>query len=186
LYLSQWLGGSFAFGASSGRVGEPSGQPDLFLLAEVADPAAARVDVAGISRLLPPKTVTPVSIDGFPFLQAVVGDGQSITYGLADGWLYAVSGDAAAVVEAASTSGLEENERYAALRSVLGDDAVNVFVDVQGLRDLSNSLLSDRDRAVYEATAQPLLGPVTFLGGGARSDPNGDIHAHFVLGIQHT
>lgn len=184
LHPSAWLGGAFAFGGSAGTIGEPGGQPDVFLVAQVTDPDAAQADVDAVSALLPPKSVTPVTVGGFTMAQTTIQDDHVLTYGLADGWLYGVSGDAESVVDAASSGGLADNPRYATLREALGGDRVNVFVDAQGIRELSTSLLTPSERSVYESTVRPLAAPLTFFGGGSRSEANGDSHGHFVLGIQ--
>jgi hypothetical protein len=184
LHPSQWLGGAFALGGNSGSLGEPDGQPNVYLVAQVSDPAAAQADLDGLTALLPPKSATPVTIAGASMMQFVPDGLQPVTYGVTDGWLYGVSGDAESVVEAASDASIDANPRYAALHTALGGDRINLFVDAQGIRELASSMLSPNERSLYEAGVRPVVAPITFFGGGQRSDPNGDTHAHFVLGIQ--
>lgn len=185
VHPSQWLAGPVAVGGAAGSVGEAGGLPNVFLVAQVSDPTAARADLGSVTDLFPPKTVSTVSIAGFPFFQAPVSDtgDESLTYGVANDWLYAVSGDAEAVVSAADSGGLAQNTRFAALQSALGSDRTNVFVDIQGIRDLATSMLSPGERRNYNAEFAPLVSPLTYFGGGLSYEQNGDVHGHFVLGI---
>lgn len=185
LHPSQWLVGPIAFGASVGSIGEPGGQPDLFMVAKTSDAAAAQADLASITGLFPPKTVTPVSIGGARFIEAPVGGAAnaSVTYGLVDDWLYLVSGDTQAVVDAASSGGLTQNPRFQALQAGLGQDPTNVFIDIQGTRELATGMLGVREREQYDSQFALLINPLTLFGGGVRSDGNGDIHGRFLLGI---
>ncbi len=180
LHPSQWLTGPIGIGGSTGQ---PGGDPDLFLVAQVSDTDTARADLATVARLFPPKSVASVDIAGAPFYVAPVSNGGSLTYGLAEDWLYAVSGDAETVVDAAGSGGLSENQRFAAMRSALGQDSPNVFIDIQGVRNVATGMLSATERRTFEAEVGPLLNPLTFFGGGLRSDANGDVHGHFILGI---
>jgi hypothetical protein len=183
VHPGQWLAGPIALGGSAGTIGEPDGQPDLFAVAQLSDADAARVDLASVTALFPPKTATPLTVAGARFVQVPAGDDRSLTYGVADDWLYATTGQADALVGAAASGGLAENPRFAALQSGLGDDRTNVFIDLQGLRELGTSMLDDADRLTYESEVRPLVSPLTFFGGGARSESNGDVHGHFLLGI---
>jgi hypothetical protein len=183
VHPSQWLAGPFAFGGSAGTLGEPDGKPDLFAVAQVSDAAAARADLTRLTALFPPKTATPLSIGGATFVQVPAEEGVTLTYGVADDWLYATSGDAEALVGAVETGGLTQNPRFSAMQSGLGEDRTNVFVDIQGLRELATSLLEESDRETYDSEVRLLVGPLTFFGGGIASEPNGDVHGHFILGI---
>jgi hypothetical protein len=183
VHPSQWLAGPIAVGGSAGNIGEPDGVPELFAVAQVSDAAAARADLTTLTALFPPKTATPLSIAGATFVQVPAAEDLSLTYGVADDWLYATNGDAEALVGAAETGGLTQNPRFAALQSGLGEDRTNVFVDIQGLRELATSLLDGSDLQTYESEVRLLISPLTFFGGGIRSEPNGDVHGHFVLGL---
>ena len=183
LHLSQWLSGQWAFGAAQGTVGQPNGQPDLFLLAGVSDATAAQRDLNGLAVLFPPKSVVPVDVAGHRLLQGTAGLGETVTYGVADDWLYVVSGDAESVVGAADTGGLSANPRFAEMTNGLGDDPVNVFVDIQGVRTLGESLADRSTLREYQSSVQPFVTPLRYFGGGSRTDPNGDAHGHFILGI---
>ncbi len=183
IHPSQWLVGPVALGGNAGTLSEPGGAPDVFLVAQVGDADAARADLNSVTALLPPKTATPLSIAGSTFVQVPLSEGQSLAYGVADNWLYAGNGDLQKVVESSATGGLTANPRYAALHAALGQDSVNLFVDIAGARDLAESMLDPREQATYESMARPLLMPLSYFGGGARSDANGDGHAHFILGI---
>jgi hypothetical protein len=186
LHPSQWLAGPLAVGATAGSIGETGGMPNVFLVAQVSDPTAARDDLGNLTALFPPKTVTTVPIAGNEFSQAPLGDteDQSLTYGVADDWLYAVNGDAEAVVNAADSGGLTKNPRFAALESALGSDTPNMFVDIQGIRELTTSMLNADDRQTYDHEIRPLVNPLTYFGGAVRSDPNGNVHGHLILGIR--
>lgn len=185
LHPSQWLAGPIAFGGDAGSSGAAGGLPNVFLVAQVSDATAARKDLGGVTDLFPPKSVSTVSIAGNPFFQAPLSEteDQSLTYGVADDWLYAVSGDAESVVTAVDAGGLTQNPRFAALQSALGSDTTNVFVDLQGIRELATSMLTADERQTYTTLISPLVSPLTYFGGGVRSDTNGDVHGHFVLGI---
>jgi hypothetical protein len=180
---SQWLAGPIALGGSAGSIGEENGQPDLFAVAQVSDVAAARADLASITAVFPPKSATPLTVAGARFVQVPASDDQSLTYGVADDWLYATTGDPQSLVSAADTGGLTENPRFASLQSGLGEDTPNVFIDIQGLRDLATSMLDRADRRTYESEVRPLLNPVSYFGGGMQSEADGRVHGHFVLGI---
>ena len=78
---------------------------------------------------------------------------------------------------------MTQNARFSTLQSALGQDPTNVFIDIQGARELATDMLSDKDRQMYESEFRPLLNPLTFLGGGVRSDGNGDVYGRFLLGI---
>ncbi len=180
---SRWLAGPIAFGGSAGSLGQDDGQPELFAVAQLSEVSAARTDLAGITAAFPPKSATPLSIAGHTFIQVPAGDDVSLTYGVADDWLYATTGDAEELVGAAASGGLTQNPRFVSLQSGLGADTPNVFIDLQGLRDLATSTLDRADRRTYESEVRPLLSPLTYFGGGMRSEPNGQVHGHFVLGI---
>jgi hypothetical protein len=185
VHPSQWLAGPLAVGANADSVGEASGVPNVFLVAQVSDPTAARDDLGNLTALFPPKTVTTVPIADNQFFQAPLSgsEDQALTYGVADDWLYAVNGDAEAVVSAADSGGLTRNVRFAALESALRSDSANMFVDLEGIRDLTTSMLGADDRQTYDDKIRLLVNPLTYVGGSLRSDPNGDVHGHFVLGI---
>ena len=185
VHPSQWLAGPIALGGNVGSIGEAGGLPNVFLVAQVSDTAAARRDLGSVTGLFPPKSVSTISIAGSPFFQAPLSNSedQSLTYGVASDWLYAVSGDAEAVVSAADSGGLTQNARFAALESALGSDTTNLFVDIQGIRELATSMLTPGDLRTYNSDIGPLVTPLMYFGGGASSDPNGDVHGHFVLGI---
>ncbi len=183
LHLSQWLSGQWAFGGAQGTVGQPNGQPDLFLVAGVSDRAAAQRDVNAIEAFFPPKSVVPVDVAGHRLLQGTAGLGETVTWGVADDWLYAVSGDAESVVGAADTGGLSANPRFAELVNGLGDGPVNVFVDIQGVRTLGESLADRSTLREYQSGVRPFVTPLRYFGGGSQADPNGDVHGHFILGI---
>jgi hypothetical protein len=180
---SHWLAGPLALGGSAGTIGAEDGQPDLFAVAQVSDVAAARADLASITAVFPPKSATPLIVAGARFVQVPAGDDRSLTYGVADDWLYATTGDPESLVGAAASGGLSQNPRFTSLQSGLGGDAPNVFVDIQGLRDLATSMLDRADRRTYESEVRPLLSPLSFFGGGVRSELDGQVHGHFVLGI---
>ena len=184
VHPGQWLAGPIALGGSAGSLGESDGQPDVFAVAQVSDAAAARADLASLTAaLFPPKTATPLSVAGARFIQVPAGDNLSLTYGVADDWLYATTGQPEALVGAAVTGGLASNPRFAALQSGLGDDRTNVFIDIQGLRELATSMLDETGQRTYDSQVRLLISPLTFFGGGMRSEANGDVHGHFVLGI---
>ncbi|HEY1298035.1 MAG TPA: DUF3352 domain-containing protein [Chloroflexota bacterium] len=182
VHPSQWLAGPIAVGANAGEAGST---PNVFLVAQVSDPAAAGEDLDKVTGLFPPKSVNTLSIADNTFFQAPLSDtdDQSLTYGLADDWLYAVNGDAESVVNAADTGGLTENPRFANLQSTLGSEPINVFADIQGIRELATSMFEPGERQTYNDEIGPLLNPLTFFGGSLRSDANGDVHGHFVLGV---
>jgi hypothetical protein len=182
VHPSQWLAGPIALGANAGETGS---SPNVFLVAQVSDSAAAGADLDNVTGLFPPKSVSTLSIGENTFLQAPLSDteDQSLTYGLADDWLYAVKGDAEAILNAADTGGLMQNPRFVSLQSTLGSEPTNVFVDIQGIRELAMSTFEPGERQTFDDEFGPLVSPLTYFGGGARSDANGDVHGHFVLGI---
>ena len=182
VHPSQWLAGPIALGA---KAGEDGSSPNVFLVAQVSNPAAAGEDLDKVTGLFPPKSVNTLSIADNPFFQAPLGDtdDDSLTYGLADDWLYAVRGDAEAVVNAAETEGLTQNPRFASLQSTLGSEPINVFVDIQGVRELVTSTFEPGERQTYNEEIGPLVSPLTYFGGAVRSDADGGVHGHFVLGI---
>jgi hypothetical protein len=180
---SQWLAGPIALGGSAGTIGEEDGEPYLFAVARVSDVAAARADLASVTASFPPKSATPLTVAGAQFVQVPASGDQSLTYGVADDWLYATTGDPESLVGAAASGGLTENPRFASLQSGLGEDTPNVFIDIQGLRDLATSMLDQADRGSYESEVRPLISPLSYFGGGMRSEPDGQVHGHFVLGI---
>jgi hypothetical protein len=183
VHPSQWLAGPIALGANAGEAGS---SPNVFLVAQVNDPAAAGGDLDNVTGLFPPKSVNTLSIADNTFFQAPPSDtdDQPLTYGLADDWLYAVRGDAEAVVNAADTGGLTQNPRFSTLQSRLGSEPINVFVDIQGIRELATSAFEPAERETYNDEIGPLVSPMTYFGGDVRSDASGDVHGHFVLGIR--
>ncbi len=183
LHLSQWLGGQVAFGGTRGTLGAADGQPSLFLAAAVGDAAAARRDLDTLGRLFPAKSVVPVQVAGRAFTQGTAAPGQVLTYGIADGWLYATNGDASAALAAPETGGLTTNPRFAVLRERLGDDPLDSFADVEGLRLLGEEMLDAGSRPLYDGMVRPFVSPLRYFGGGSRTDPDGDGHGHFFLGI---
>jgi hypothetical protein len=182
VHPSQWLTGPIALGANAGEAGS---SPNVFLVAQVNNTAAAAEDLDRVTGLFPPKSVNALSIAGNTFAQAPLRDtdDQSLTYGLADDWLYAVKGDAEAVVNAVDTGGLTQNPRFATLQSTLGPEPINVFVDIQGIRELATSTFEPDERQTFNDEVGPLVSPLRYFGGRVRSDANGDVHGHFVLGI---
>ena len=109
---SQWLAGPIALGGSAGSLGDEDGQPDLFAVAQVSDVAAARADLANITAAFPPKSATPLSIAGARFIQVPAGDDVSLSYGVADDWLYATTGDVEDLVGAAASGGLDAESPF--------------------------------------------------------------------------
>jgi hypothetical protein len=167
IHPEDWLTGELAVGISSGslRPGflRPGGMPSFYLVAGVANPAAARRDLAAIERLFPPKSVVPVDVAGALLRQVATQPDLTLTYGVADDWLYATNGDAEALVAAAAVGGLEDNPRYAALRTALGGDQVNTFVDLEGVREVVTGLLGPSERAAYRTTLAPLVAPLVLV-----------------------
>jgi hypothetical protein len=196
IHPEDWLRGDVAFGLAGGSLRPgfivPSGTPMVFALAGVADPTAALRDLAILERqLLPPKAVSEVDVAGFTFRQLAVGSDpdQVLTYGLADDWLYAISGggDPADVVGAAQTGDTLDaaNPRFDLVRRALRSDGFNLFVDLEAGRTLLEQLATTSDPRTYEQQVKPFVAPLRALGGSwwVDDDGSGQPHGQFFLAI---
>jgi hypothetical protein len=178
--LGDWLSGAFAAGISAGSLGEVEGQPNLFLIAGVGDEELANQSLDQIQSGLPPKSVNQVDVAGRTLNQVGFEPGQTLTYGVADSWLYLVSGDA----EAALAGGLDTNPRYQMVAGRLTGNGTDVFVDLEGIRLLLEQQALGPELLEYRGAVEPFVAPLRAFGGGTQTDPSGDAHSRLFLAIR--
>jgi Protein of unknown function (DUF3352) len=182
--LGDWLSGEFAAGVAPGTLGEPEGEPDLVLIAGVGDPDAANQSLDQLQQVFPPKSVYQVDVAGRTLNQVVPEPGETLTYGVADSWLYLIRGDAEGVLSAADDAGLDANPRYQMVTERLTRTGTDVFVDLEAVRALLEQQLQGSESITYRRTVEPLVAQLRAFGGGTRTDPNGDSHGRHVLAIR--
>jgi hypothetical protein len=182
--LGDWLSGEFAAGVSAGSLDEPDGQPNVFLIAGVGDEDLASQSLDAIQGDLPPKSVYQVDVAGRTLNQVVLEPGQTLTYGVADSWLYVVSGDAEGVLEASDAGGLGSNPRYRMVADRLTGNGTDVFLDLEAIRLLLERQALGSELLTYRRTVEPFLAPLRAFGGGTQTDANGDSHSRLFLAIR--
>jgi uncharacterized protein DUF3352 len=192
LHPESWLTGQFAFGLGSGslRPGflQLAGTPAVFGVLGVSDPGAAARDLMQLERLLPPKSVDLVDVAGQSLEQVSLGEGQDqvVTYGVSDGWLYAIGGggDPAEVISAADEGGLAEgNARFGMVRRVLRDEGVNLFIDLDASRTLLEQQAGLSTQPQYQRMVRLFVAPVHAFGAAYWFDDTGLTHAQLLVAI---
>jgi hypothetical protein len=156
-------------------------------MAGVYDMAAAQNDLSALEDLFPPKSVNSTDVAGYTLQQVDLDDADlTLTYGVADNWLYATAGgDPAEVVGAAQSGPLTEaNPRFAQVRRALRADGVNLFVDLEAGRQLVEQLATTTDRETYDREVRPFLTPMRALGGSSWVDGDGQSHGQLFLAIR--
>jgi hypothetical protein len=185
--FDRWMGGEFAAGFTKGtlrldaRGSSAQGSPDLFLVARVKDTNAASADLSALDKLLPTKSTT---IQGVAMKQLGATPDSSAYYGVGGDWLYLLSGEPDKMLGQPSTSGtgLTASSQFGMVRRAISADGISLFADLQNGRRAMEDLFTTAQHDTYDKS-RVLLQPIKALGGGFRTEDNGDTHGQLLLAI---
>ena len=184
--FDRWMGGEFAAGLHQGHLrldarGSAQGSPDIFLLARVKDTNSATADLTALDKLLPTK---PTTIQGVAMKQLGATPESSAYYGVGGDWLYVLSGEPDKILgqRTATAAGLTASSQFGMVRRAISADGISLFADLQNGRRTMEDLFTPAQHDNYDKS-RVLLQPIKALGGGFRTDDNGDTHGQLLLAI---
>lgn len=166
--------------ARSGDALEPTGYPDGAFIVRVRDVAAAQRDLRKLAAMVP---ATPVTYAGVQYQQVSLPDAPVLTYGLKGDWLYVVMGRAERVLGSAADSTLDDNPRFALVRSVITPNGTGIFADLYGIRQVLESSLSGKELEEYRTRVRPFLVPFWALATNSFTESDGTTYGRMVVRV---